>query len=190
MHPVLTRSLNESKPERASARLPTHGAVGARGLAVVCWAVLGVAGLLLEPAIRLAVRATSGLSSDLRAIEWLVLGSTLLAIGYVEGYRGFRCSFCPRVIERAFELGRSGRPVHRALAPLYAMSLIGDTRARIVRAWTIVGLVLVCMLAVRHLPASGRAMVDLSCAVSLLWGAAEVLVRCALHWRGSTAGAT
>jgi hypothetical protein len=144
--------------------------VEARRLMIASWAVLGVAAILAKGSVRLAHVAVPRLREGLTAGEWLSLAFVALLLGYVEGYRGFTRSFSPRVVQRAFDLARTASPLEVALAPLYAMSLIGDTRDRLVRAWALVAMIVVMVVAVRMLPHTWRCIVDASVAVSLAWG--------------------
>jgi hypothetical protein len=56
------------------------------------------------------------------------------------------------------------------LAPLFAMSLVFDTRKAIARAWMGVALIVLAVLAVRLLPHPWRGIVDAGVASALLWG--------------------
>ena len=106
--------------------------MGLRSLAVATWAVLGVAALLVESIVRLGATALAGVRGGLEPAEWGVLGLTTVLLAYFEGYRGFQCSFSPRVVERAFQLQHAPGPLRIALAPLYAMALVGGSRREIV----------------------------------------------------------
>lgn len=141
-----------------------------RRFAIATWAVLGVALLLAESGVRLARFAMPRLLDGLTLAEWSALVATVAAIGYVEGYRGFSCSFAPRVVARAFDLSHAPTPPRIALAPLYAMSLVGDTRPRLLRAWALLAAIVVMIVGVRHLPHTWRCIVDLSVALSMTWG--------------------
>lgn len=156
----------------------------AKRLAIATWAVLGVVALLLEPAIRLARAATLRLRDGIAPAEWLALIVATVALGYVEGHRGFRCSFCPRVVDRAFELSSTPRrPWSVVIAPLWAMSLVGDSRTRMARSWLMVGMIVAMVLLVRMLPPTARAIVDAAVTVSLAWGIVELGTRYAFRLR-------
>jgi hypothetical protein len=154
-----------------------------RRIGVATWAVLGVFALFAEPAIRLGVTATRALQSGLDAAGWLTLALFIVVIGYLEGYRGFSCSFCPRVVERAFSLGASPRLLQVVLGPLYVMSLFGDTRARVLRSWLVLFGVIGAVCVVRALPLRWRATIDAAVAVSLAWGALMLIVLWAARLR-------
>jgi hypothetical protein len=153
-----------------------------RRFLIACWAVLGVVALLVEPAVRLGRAALLRLGEGFAPGEWAALAGVTLVLGYVEGHRGFRCSFCPRVVDRAFELAESERSAWwQALAPLYAMSLIGDGRGRLARSWGLAAGVVFAVCAVRRLPPTARAIVDAAVAVSMVWGVFELCARYAMR---------
>lgn len=133
--------------------------------------------LLLDGLYRLVPVALDALRSQhLTATHWVfLLGWTLFA-GVAEGHQAFRKRFAPRVARRMREVMTAG-PLHRALAPLYCMSLIGDEPRRtwIQRALVlfVVGLVVV----VKRLPQPWRGLVDAGVVVALTWGLVEVAVR-------------
>jgi hypothetical protein len=155
-----------------------------RRIGIASWAVTGVGVVLLEPALRLGLFAARRLSQGLTASEWLALVSAVIALGYVEGHRGFRCSFCPRVVGRAFELADRPRGSWlMVMAPAYALSLIGDSRARVARAWALGVLILPMVYGVRMLPPTWRAIVDAAVAFSLGWGVLELCTGFARHLR-------
>jgi hypothetical protein len=141
-----------------------------RNLAVATWAVFGVAGLLVESILRLGAVAFAGLRGGFGPTEWGALALTTALLAYFEGYRGFQCSFSPRVVERAFDLGHRSGPFRIALAPLYAMALFGGSRKELVRSWLLVGGIVVMVVVVRRLPTSWRCIVDGAVAVSMTWG--------------------
>lgn len=142
----------------------------ARALAIASWAVLGVLLLLGESVVRLSRVAVAGIRAGLSASEWTALIVTAVLVGYVEGYRAFSRSFGPRVVARSFELARAPTAICVIFGPLYAMSLVGDTRGRMVRSWALVAAILAMIVAVRRLPRTWRAIADASVALSLTWG--------------------
>lgn len=151
--------------------------MGIRAVAVASWAVLGVVLLLGESVIRLSMRAVAGLGRHTSAMEWCALGAAMIVVGYVEGYRTFACSFGPRVVLRAFDLTRRPAPLWVAFAPLFAMSLLGDTRRRLITSWCATLAICGAILVVRSLPPTWRAIADASVAISLACG---VVVICRL----------
>jgi len=141
-----------------------------RSLGVATWAVMGVAALLMESILRLGAIALAGVRGGLGPAEWAALALSTAFLGYFEGYRGFQCSFSPRVVERAFNLDRDLGPLGIVLAPLYAMALVGGSRRELVRSWLLVAGIVVMVIVVRRIPPSWRCIVDAAVAVSLTWG--------------------
>jgi hypothetical protein len=162
--------------------------VEVKRLVIVSWAVVGVAALLAEPIVRLGCYVMARLQHGLPPREWASVVVAILVLGYLEGYRGFRCSFGPRIVERAFALAAAPRVLYVVLAPLHAMSLIGDSRTRVARAWGLVVAIVLMIGAVRHLPASARCSVDAGVAASLLWGLVEIMVRFVMRLLGDVRG--
>lgn len=157
-----------------------------RSFAVATWAVLGVAALLIESIVRLGAIALAGMRGGLGSAEWAALALTTALLAYFEGYRGFQCSFSPRVVERAFKLDGEVGPLRIALAPLYAMALIGGSRKELVRSWLLVAGIVLMVLGVRQLPSSWRCIVDGAVAVSMSWGLVALASR---YWERARARA-
>ncbi|MBX3232608.1 MAG: hypothetical protein KIT84_16655 [Labilithrix sp.] len=147
-----------------------------REIAVASWGVLGVLLVLGESVARLTRVAVARIAEGLAPHEWAALAAAMVVMGYVEGYRTFARSFGPSVVARAFALGRAPAPLHVLCAPLYAMSLVGDTRARVARSWAVVAGVVAAVLVVRRLPPTWRSIVDASVALSLTWGIVVIVV--------------
>lgn len=80
-------------------------------------------------------------------------------------------------LERAFGLKRQPRPVYVVLAPLYAMSLVGDSARRMLGAWSMIAAIVVMIVLVRQLPPTARAIVDAAVSASLAWGILEICAR-------------
>jgi hypothetical protein len=102
--------------------------------------------------------------------------SWVIASLYSEGYRGFQRAFVPRVVGRAFYLARAPSPLLAALAPLFAMALIHARPRRIAASWTIVALIALAVLTVRHLPYPWRGIVDGGVVAGLVWGLVSLCV--------------
>ena len=83
--------------------------------------------------------------------------------GYSEGYK----ALC---VQRALTLSHpSCAPIHRALAPFYVMGLIHTSRRRLIMSWTVIVLVSLLVVLVRHVPYPQRSMLDAGAAVGLGW---------------------
>lgn len=147
-----------------------------RTLGVSSWAVLGIVLLLLESVVRLGRISVARLSEGLGAHEWCAFVVCAAAMVYVEGHRTFSRSFGPNVVARAFQLTHSAYWPHVALAPLYAMSLVGDTPRRLVRSWLLAGALVLVVVLVRRLPETIRCIVDASVALALTWGTVALCI--------------
>ena len=99
---------------------------------VVAWGVGGVLALLANAIVRLSPIAAEALTMELGALHWAALAGWVVFMGYAEGWRGFHRRFSPRVVARAFHLGRR-RPLGSALlAPEFYMSLFVGISALVV----------------------------------------------------------
>ena len=98
------------------------------------------------------------------------------AFAYGEGVRALARRWVPHMDRRARELGPDARGIHRALAPLYAMSLIGAPARVLLRAWIGVLLIAAAVFIVRAMPEPWRGIVDLSVAIALTIGLARMVV--------------
>ncbi|HUF13925.1 MAG TPA: hypothetical protein VMN78_12545 [Longimicrobiales bacterium] len=131
--------------------------------------------------MQLGRRALATLGGGLEPLEWLALALVSIGFLYGEGVRALQGSWVPRMVARAGELRSDSPRLHRVLAPLYAMSLIGAERRRVVRAWLGLALIVAAVLVVRGLPEPWRGIIDAGVCVALLWGlvaiAREAVVR-------------
>lgn len=134
------------------------------------WGVGGVAALFTQAILQLGRRGILTLRAGLDPLEWLVLIALAAALLWGEGVLALDRKWVPRMVARAARLDARSRPIDRALAPLYAMSLIGASRGTLARAWLGVALVVAAVLAVRALAEPWRGLVDLAVALALLWG--------------------
>lgn len=148
---------------------PSDGRSLPGSLAAV-WALLGVAALFAMAVVRLGARAMNSLQAGVGPMEFVLLVSLVLLFVVGEGWAALQRKWVPRVVARARELRHRGLILHRLLAPLYGMSLIGAGSRTLVRGWAGVAAVIVAVLAVRLLPDPWRGMVDLAVAAALSWG--------------------
>ncbi len=154
---------------------------------VACWAIGGVTLLLLQAVVRLTPIALEPLRrGGLGAVELSAYVGWALVSLYSEGYRGFQRAFVPRSVARAFHLARSAPgPLLVALAPAYAMGLVGARRRRLVTSWTIVAMILVAVTLVRRLPYPWRGVVDGGVVAGLVWGVVSLAITFARALAGS-----
>jgi hypothetical protein len=155
----------------------------AKHVAIASWAVAGVVILLADAVVRVSTVAIHGIRAGLSPLEWGALAVVSLVLGYVEGYRALSRSFGPRVVARAFELVPTSPVVHVLLAPLYAMSLIGDTRRRMIESWGVVAMIVAMVVLVQRLPPTWRCITDAGVALSLAWGLVAIASRWAMRLR-------
>lgn len=145
------------------------------GRAAVLWGVGGVLALVIQPLFRLAPYALEAIRGGLSGAQWVVLVAWVLINAHAEGWRGFHQRFAPRVIVRAYHLGRHPRALWVALAPLYCMSLFhASRRGLLVARGLVVGIVALVLL-VRQLPQPWRGIVDAGVVVGLGIGALSLV---------------
>ena len=141
-------------------------------------ALFGVAGvlvLLVAAVVRLTPMALTTFqcrdpegASIVRSIPERA-GYMLMVVlfGYAEGYK----ALC---VQRALTLSHPNcSPIHRLLAPFYVLGLVAS-RQRLF-AWTVVVLMSVLVVLVRHVPYPQRSLIDAGVVISLGWGATVVL---------------
>jgi len=129
-----------------------------------------VAALFADAIYQLGRRGVITMRAGLEPIEWAALVVVFGLFVYGEGELALGRRWVPHTMRRARELDATSPLVHRLLAPLYAMSLIGAPRSAITRAWLGVALIVLAVLIVRELPEPWRGIVDLSVAAALAWG--------------------
>jgi hypothetical protein len=141
------------------------------------WALVGVSLLFGFAVVRLSGRGFGTVSAGLTPTQWLVLSLGVAFFVYTEGVMALERRWVPRLVDRARELRGESRVLHRALAPLYGMSLIGATPSRLRRAWLGVAAIVLLVTLIRALPEPWRGIVDLSVAAALTWGVIAILRR-------------
>ncbi len=145
-------------------------------VAIAAWGTLGVLALLGQALWRLTPRALEPFADGT-----LTPATTALYVVWVlfnvwaEGWRGFHLRFSPRVVARAFHLGRSPRPHFVALAPLYCMSFFHATRRGMIVAWAMTTAIVILVLVVRSFPQPWRGIVDGGVVVGLALGSLSIL---------------
>ncbi len=138
---------------------------------IALWGVVSVSLLLIQALMRLTPHAFNAWQPGLMN-PWhiaLYLAWTLLN-AYTEGYRAFQQRFCPRVLERAYELQNNPRPLWVALALVYCMELAWAPRKRMLRAWILVLMIVLIVVVVRQLAQPWRGIIDAGVVAGLSWG--------------------
>ena len=142
---------------------------------IATWGVASVLALLGQALWRLTPLALepwrNGSMSTLQQVLY-VLWVAIMA--YSEGYRGFQKKFSPRVVARAFYLGRHPTPLRVLFALPFCMSFFHSTRRQRIVSYTFVTLIALLVVAVRHLPQPWRGIVDGGVVVGLAWGAVAI----------------
>jgi hypothetical protein len=148
-----------------------------RVVLIAIWGVAGVILLLLSAIARLTPLAIEPVvAHTMTPLQWSVYVGWSLFNGYVEGYRGFQKGYVPRVVARAFWLGRNPRPLLLLLAPFFCSGLIHATRRRLITSWCLlIGIVLIVQL-VRLLEQPWRGILDAGVVVGLAYGTAALVV--------------
>jgi len=128
--------------------------------------------LLTQAVLRLTPLAIEPLTAGtLTLAQGAIYGLWVVVNGYAEGYRAFQLRFVPRVVARAFELGRRPRSaIHLLLAPAFAMSLFHATKRSRIVAWCVLLGVAGLVILVRNTPQPWRGIVDGGVVVGLGWG--------------------
>jgi len=139
---------------------------------VYAWAILGVLILLGQGLVKLVPVAGQAVFGPLSLGERITLWLFVILNFYLEGYRGFQLRFVPRVVSRALYLARSPAPAPWTLllAPLFAMGYFHAKRRARLSAWLVSGLVVLAIVAVRHLPHPWRGIVDAGVVAGLGYG--------------------
>ena len=140
------------------------------------WGIAGVFTILAYAIVRLTPIALEALQSSLSWYHWLAMISNVLFMAYSEGYRGFQCSFSPRVAARAASLRDHPTPIRVLLAPLYCAGYFGATRRVQITAFAIVAGVIALVQLVHYLDQPWRGILDAGVVVGLGWGAAATVV--------------
>lgn len=139
------------------------------------WGVGGFTLLLLVAIVRLSVFALDSLALPWHAGHWAALVINLLFMAWCEGYRGFQCSYSPRLAARAHHLLRHATPAQTWFAPLVCMGFMSAPRRRMLGAWLLTLAIIVIVLIYRALPQPWRGILDAGVVVGLLWGVAATL---------------
>ncbi|RJQ40809.1 MAG: hypothetical protein C4555_00955 [Dehalococcoidia bacterium] len=159
----------------ASGEMRGEGS-GATGVAAAAWSLGGVCLLFSGAVFRLGRRGVETVRAGLDPEEWAALLLLVLVFVVGEGWGALQRKWVPRLVRRASWLRHGGSPVHRALAPLYGMSLIGAPPAALLRAWGGTAAIVAAVLVVRKFPEPWRGIVDLAVAAALLWGLGAIAV--------------
>jgi hypothetical protein len=140
------------------------------GLVGAIWGVTGFAIILLDAINRLARIGLVAFEQGLSPMQYVVLLLVVVAMAYMEGYRGFQKSFSPRCAARARYLYENPEPLAVLLAPLFLMGFFRATRGPLLFAWVGTGLIVLLVVLLQISPQPWRGIVDWGVVVGLSWG--------------------
>jgi len=142
------------------------------------WGVTGFCLILVQAIYRLAVLAIEPITDGqvTESWQWGLYAASIAFNAYAEGYRGFQRKASPRIVVRAMHLGRHPRPLHVALAPFFCTALFHATRRRLIATWTLYGMLVIVIAAVRQVPQPWRGMIDAGVVVGLTWGTVSIII--------------
>ena len=152
------------------------GKPGVAGTASAAWALTGVSLLFLFAVFRLGKRGLATLEAGLTPVEWTVLVFLAAAFVWGEGRGALQLRWVPRLVLRASALRGEGRLLHRVLAPLYGMSLVGAPAMSMVKAWGGTLAIITAVILVRSFPEPWSGIIDLAVASALIWGLGAIVV--------------
>jgi hypothetical protein len=140
-------------------------------------AVWGIAGLSLlfgSALFRLYPYAQALMEIPLEWFHGASLATSLIFMGYAEGYKGFHLKFSPRAAARALYLKGNPTLVRVLLAPLFCMGFFHATRKRKIVSFSLTIGIIGLIVLVRQLPQPWRGIVDAGVVVGLGWGLLSV----------------
>ncbi len=146
-------------------------------LVVATWGVLTTLVMLVSAIVRLTPLALEPLTHhDMTGLQWSLYIGWVVFNGYVEGYRGFQRGFVPRVVARAFWLGKYPRPLFVLLAPFFCSGLFFATKKRKIISWSLLIGIIAIVQVVRLLDQPWRGIVDAGVVVGLGYGCLVLVV--------------
>lgn len=144
---------------------------------IAAWCVAGVVALVGRAIVSLTPIALEPLlASSLTGLQWGLLVGWVAMNAYAEGYRGFHRSFSPRVIERAFHLGRNPTPLRVLLGAPYAIGWFAAPRRVFITAWVVTFGIIGLVVSVRYLSQPWRGILDAGVVVGLGLGLLSLVV--------------
>ena len=153
------------------------------------WGLIGVALVFVQAVMGLGARGVAEIRSGLSPFEWTALVLLTVVFVYGEGVRALQRRWVPHLLNRLQDLPREPL-IHRILAPLYGMSLIGAPRRTLAFAWGGVAGIILAVLVVSRFPAPWRGITDFAVAAALAWATAVLLSGGVRRFTGSGARAS
>jgi hypothetical protein len=140
------------------------------GIVGAAWGIVGLSLILGSALYRLYPYALELSETPLVWYHWLALGTSLLFMGYAEGYKGFHLKFSPRAAARALYLRNNPTVARVILAPFFCMGFFHATRKRKIVAYSLTAMIVLLIVLVRQLNQPWRGIVDAGVLLGLGWG--------------------
>ena len=131
--------------------------------------------LFAQAFLRLGARGVSAMRGGLSALEWVALVVLTVVFVYGEGVRALQRRWVPHALTRLQDMP-SQPLIHRVLAPLYGMSLVGAPGRILALAWGGVVAIIVAVLIVSRFPDPWRGITDFAVAAALAWASVALVV--------------
>lgn len=146
------------------------------GYLAVFWGFSGIAFIFGNAIYRLGTIGLDTFSFALGWHHWLALVSSVLFMGFAEGYRGFQQAYSPRVAARLLFLRDNVTPLRLILAPLFCMGFFDIKRKRMIVSYCLLLGILILVQLVHMLEQPWRGIVDLGVVVGLTWGSVSIVL--------------
>ena len=148
----------------------------ALGYLAVFWAICGISFIFGNAIFRLAEIGFATFSYSLEWYHWLALVTSVLFMGFAEGYRGFQQAYSPRVAARLLYLRSNATPLRLILAPLFCMGFFDIKRQRMIVSYCLLIGIIILVQLVHLLDQPWRGIVDLGVVVGLTWGTISIVL--------------
>ena len=140
------------------------------GIMGATWGVIGITLLLGRGLVCLVPYVLELTDSVLTGWQGTALLSSVILLGYTEGYKGFQLRFSPRAAARVNVVRRIPTLTRVVLAPLFCMGFFDATRKRKIVAYGLTTMVVLLIILVERLPQPWRGIVDAGVLFGLSWG--------------------
>ncbi|HBO87627.1 MAG TPA: hypothetical protein DD620_02615 [Verrucomicrobia bacterium] len=140
------------------------------GIMGATWGVIGITLLLGRGLVCLVPYVLELADSVLTGWQGTALLSSVILLGYTEGYKGFQLRFSPRAAARVNVVRRIPTLTRVVLAPLFCMGFFDATRKRKIVAYGLTTMVVLLIILVERLPQPWRGIVDAGVLFGLSWG--------------------
>lgn len=140
------------------------------GILGAVWGVIGISLLLGRGLVCLVPYVVELSDVVLTGWQGAALLSSVVLLGYVEGYKGFQLKFSPRAAARVDVVWRMPTLPRVVLAPLFCMGFFDATKKRKIVAYGLTAMVILLILLVERLPQPWRGIVDAGVLLGLSWG--------------------